>query len=64
MELLLASFHAALIPVTIFTESTDMYEDNEVSCVHETSQALKAILLSHPIAFDDSKLASILGTSP
>jgi hypothetical protein len=63
IDLLLASFHAALIPATIFTQITDMYEDTEISCVHETSLALKGILLNDPSTFDDSKLASVLGTS-
>lgn len=64
MDLLLASFHAALVPTTIFASTVDIYEDSTVSCVHETSLALKAILLSDPTAFDDSnKLPSILGMS-
>ena len=63
MDLLFASFHAALTPAAIFTHNMDMNEETEISCVHETSLALKGILLSDPITVDDSKLASVLGTS-
>ncbi len=64
MDLLLASFHAALIPTSTFATIIDIYEDTTISCVHETSLALKAILLNDPTAFDDpNKLPSILGMS-
>jgi hypothetical protein len=64
MDLILASFHAAHIPATIFTRINDLFEDTAISCVHETSLALKAILLSDPIALDHSStLPSVLGTS-
>ena len=64
MDLILASFYAALIPTPSFTQIIDIYEDTATSCVRETSLAFKAVLLCDPIAFDDTnKLASLLGMS-
>ena len=57
----MASFHAALVPATFITQITAIYDGTDISCLHETSLALKGILLSDPKTVDDSALASIVG---
>ena len=62
LDIILASFHAGLIPGIAFTQISEIYEDMANSCVHETSLALNEILLSDPIAIEDANvLASFLG---